>query len=220
MPKKTPVNSSHRMPDNRTVGPQTASPKRLLPRFRPSLVCFTCAVVRTVFCASRATGEDAAERFGVSEETAEGAPTEEAGAAVFAEGEDGFACAAAEGLGAVAASTAVTRVLAAARAPIPSARPKRTESISESVAVSSRDCEIFVVCKTPAKADQRFHASRIQRWKQDGKGDRVMKNIFWLIGGFCAAAAGFLFFGPQRIQPVELLAHRLEEAWSDHHTVV
>jgi hypothetical protein len=35
----------------------------------------------------------------------------------------------AEGLGAVAASTAVTSVFAAARAPIPSARPKRTESI-------------------------------------------------------------------------------------------
>ncbi len=34
-----------------------------------------------------------------------------------------------EGFGAVAASTAVTSVLAAARAPNPSARPNRTESI-------------------------------------------------------------------------------------------
>jgi hypothetical protein len=47
-----------------------------------------------------------------------------------------------------------------------------------------------------------------------------MKNIFWLIGGFCAAAVGFLVCGPKRTQPVELLAHRLEEAWADHHTVV
>jgi len=36
---------------------------------------------------------------------------------------------AADGFGAVAASTAVTSVFAAARAPTPSARPKRTESM-------------------------------------------------------------------------------------------
>jgi hypothetical protein len=51
-----------------------------------------------------------------------------------------------------------------------------------------------------------------------------MKNILWLIGGFCAAAAGFMvwgpIWGPRRTQPVELLAHRLEEAWADHHTIV
>ena len=47
-----------------------------------------------------------------------------------------------------------------------------------------------------------------------------MKNILWMIGGFCAAAAGFLVFGPSRTQPVDLLAHRLEVAWADHHTVV
>jgi hypothetical protein len=47
-----------------------------------------------------------------------------------------------------------------------------------------------------------------------------MKNILWLVGGFCAAAVGFLVWAPNRKLPVELLAHRLEEAWADHHTVV
>jgi hypothetical protein len=47
-----------------------------------------------------------------------------------------------------------------------------------------------------------------------------MKNIIWMTAGFCAAAAGFLLWNTNRNQPVELLAHRLEEAWADHHTVV
>jgi hypothetical protein len=47
-----------------------------------------------------------------------------------------------------------------------------------------------------------------------------MKSVLWIMGGFCAAAAGFLVLGSNRTQPVELLAHRLEEAWADHHTVV
>jgi hypothetical protein len=47
-----------------------------------------------------------------------------------------------------------------------------------------------------------------------------MKNIFWLVGGFCAAATGFLVLGPKRTQPIDLLAHRLKEAWADHHTIV
>ncbi len=47
-----------------------------------------------------------------------------------------------------------------------------------------------------------------------------MKNVLLLVGGFCAAAAGFLVWGCKRTPPVELLAHRLEEAWADHHTVV
>jgi len=54
-----------------------------------------------------------------------------------------------------------------------------------------------------------------------GKGGQViMKNIFWMVGGLCAAAVGFLVMGRNRTQPVEVLAHRLEEAWADHHTVV
>ena len=46
-----------------------------------------------------------------------------------------------------------------------------------------------------------------------------MKHVLWMVGGFCAAAAGFLAFGPSRTQPVELLAHRLEKAWADIQTV-
>jgi hypothetical protein len=47
-----------------------------------------------------------------------------------------------------------------------------------------------------------------------------MKSVLLLVGGCCAAAAGFLVWNRNRTQPVELLAHRLEEAWADHHTVV
>jgi hypothetical protein len=46
-----------------------------------------------------------------------------------------------------------------------------------------------------------------------------MKNFVYLVGGMCAAAAGFLVLGGRRREPVEQLAHRLEEAWADHHTV-
>jgi hypothetical protein len=46
-----------------------------------------------------------------------------------------------------------------------------------------------------------------------------MKKTLFLIGGFCAAAAGFLVLGARRVQPVEMMAHRLEAAWADHHTV-
>jgi hypothetical protein len=47
-----------------------------------------------------------------------------------------------------------------------------------------------------------------------------MKSIIWMVGGACAAVAGFLVWGPKRVQPVQELAHRLEEAWTDNHTVV
>lgn len=48
-----------------------------------------------------------------------------------------------------------------------------------------------------------------------------MKKILLVVGGVCAAAAGFLVFGTKRVAPpVDELAHRLESAWSDHHTVV
>ncbi len=52
-------------------------------------------------------------------------------------------------------------------------------------------------------------------------GVEQMKKVIWTIGGLCAAAAGFLVLGrKQQAQPVEDLAHRLEEAWADHHTRV
>lgn len=47
-----------------------------------------------------------------------------------------------------------------------------------------------------------------------------MKNVMWMIAGICAAAAGFLVFGVNRVRPVDEMAHRLEAAWADHHTVV
>jgi hypothetical protein len=52
------------------------------------------------------------------------------------------------------------------------------------------------------------------------KGDAAMKNVLWIVCGFCAAATGFLVWGGNRTPPVKLLAHRLEMAWADHHTVV
>ena len=55
-----------------------------------------------------------------------------------------------------------------------------------------------------------------------------MKSLVWLVGGFCAAAVGFLVWDAKRVrslsatasEPVDMLAHRLEAAWADHHTVV
>jgi hypothetical protein len=47
-----------------------------------------------------------------------------------------------------------------------------------------------------------------------------MKNILWLVAGFCAAATGFLVWNTNRTPPIQLLANRLETAWADHHTVV
>ena len=47
-----------------------------------------------------------------------------------------------------------------------------------------------------------------------------MKNVLWMVGGFCAAAVCFLAWPSKRTEPVELLAHQLEDAWADHHTVV
>ena len=47
-----------------------------------------------------------------------------------------------------------------------------------------------------------------------------MKNLVWLASGLAAALVGFFVWERNRVQPVEELAHRLESAWSDHHTVV
>jgi len=47
-----------------------------------------------------------------------------------------------------------------------------------------------------------------------------MKRLIWTVGGICAAAAGFLFWGSKGTPNVEDLAHRLEDAWADHHTIV
>jgi len=47
-----------------------------------------------------------------------------------------------------------------------------------------------------------------------------MKSVLWWVGGFCAAAAGFLVLGAKRTPTLDDLAESLEEAWADHHTVV
>ena len=47
-----------------------------------------------------------------------------------------------------------------------------------------------------------------------------MKRVIWTVGGLCAAATGFLVWGSTRKPNVEELAHVLEDAWADHHTVV
>ncbi len=47
-----------------------------------------------------------------------------------------------------------------------------------------------------------------------------MKSVVWLMGGVCAAVFGFLVVFPKQTQPVEELAHRLQDAWADNHTVV
>jgi hypothetical protein len=46
-----------------------------------------------------------------------------------------------------------------------------------------------------------------------------MKNIVWLVSGCCAALAAVVLWESSRPRPVDELAHRLEEAWADHHTV-
>jgi hypothetical protein len=47
-----------------------------------------------------------------------------------------------------------------------------------------------------------------------------MKNLLLLVGGIGIAAAYFVARKQQQaVPPVELLAHRLQDAWADHHTV-
>jgi len=40
--------------------------------------------------------------------------------------------------------------------------------------------------------------------------------MFWLVGGLCAAAAGFLAWGARRSEPVEELAQRTDEPSRGH----
>ncbi len=47
-----------------------------------------------------------------------------------------------------------------------------------------------------------------------------MRNTLFLIAGLTAAAAYFLITRNQEPRSVDELAHKLQEAWADHHTVV
>ncbi|MEZ2348659.1 hypothetical protein [Terriglobus sp. RCC_193] len=46
----------------------------------------------------------------------------------------------------------------------------------------------------------------------------ALKKSLFVIGGVCAAAAGWIVWGPKRTEVVQELARQLETAWSDHHT--
>jgi hypothetical protein len=49
-----------------------------------------------------------------------------------------------------------------------------------------------------------------------------MKNYLYMVGGIGAMALLMLWklkLGDVKPQPVEELAHRLQDAWADHHTV-
>ena len=59
----------------------------------------------------------------------------------------------------------------------------------------------------------------VGRFLEIGEED-AMKKTLWLVGGFCAAAAGFLVLGARRVPPVEALTQELEEAWTDNPTTV
>jgi hypothetical protein len=70
-------------------------------------------------------------------------------------------------------------------------------------------------------------ATCIQTVKKDQRGIYSMKKVIFTLGGLCAAAAGFFVWNALRTEsltnakpvPVDQLAHRLEEAWADHHTL-
>lgn len=47
-----------------------------------------------------------------------------------------------------------------------------------------------------------------------------MKRFLWMTGAVCAAAAGVLVLNPYKKKHVEVLAHRLQQAWADSHTIV
>jgi hypothetical protein len=47
-----------------------------------------------------------------------------------------------------------------------------------------------------------------------------MKNFIYLVAGIAAATACFLITRPRPTRSVDDLAHDLQSAWADHHTVV
>ncbi len=104
----------------------------------------------------------------------------------------------ARGFGLLAASTARTTAFAVSRTPTPSARPNRSASITNSL--------------NPASKPQR----RITK---------PMKSFLFLIAGITGAIAYMIVKqaatvpAPAVPAPVVDLAHKLQDAWADHHTV-
>ena len=64
----------------------------------------------------------------------------------------------------------------------------------------------------PAACIQRHMASADEEDESTGS----LKKWAWLAVGLCAAATGFLVWGPKRVKPVQDLAQRMEEAWEEH----
>lgn len=63
---------------------------------------------------------------------------------------------------------------------------------------------------------------RILKYTDDVSEERAMLNMksaLFAIAGLCAAAVGWIVWGPKRAAPLEKLAENLEMAWADHHTV-
>ncbi len=108
-------------------GPQTASPKRLPPVAALVRACRAPTAARALARAAVCTADSTAEPATVpSPDRAAGSAADDTAARVLF------------GLGEAAASAAVTIARAALRAPAPNALPKRTESITGSVAVLAR----------------------------------------------------------------------------------
>jgi len=84
----------------------------------------------------------------------------------------------------------------------------------------------FECSRSAAPPQSSFHSDETQRQPAASKrkvgyrGGSHMKGFFWMTAGLCAAAVGVVVWSPRRTVPVQDLAHRLETAWSDHHTVV
>jgi hypothetical protein len=146
--KKTPVTSSQSTPESRANGSHAASRNRLSPRRTPRAwvapFATPCAATRAaLLTAGRSGGIPASAGFGIGVAVscaAARAPLPVAFLLVVALVLRVALCAATgfalllDGFSAVAASTALATVFTACRAPIPSARPKRTASISRSLA--------------------------------------------------------------------------------------
>jgi|SRR6185437_3033196 hypothetical protein len=112
-----------------------------------------------------------------------------------------------DGLGVAAASAACISVFAACRAPYPNALPNFTRSI-----------QLVYVYSPGLLSRNELRTLDIQAPVREIS--KRMKAMFWVAGAVCGAVAGLMIWNRQRDEPVEDLAHRLESAWADHHTVV